>query len=81
VALLTTTEVAKRCDVMPHRIRDWRRRGLLLPVSRTGAGHPLYRAEDADRVEASTRHAARDTCGRWSTVAHSGGPTTVSGAR
>lgn len=70
VALLTTAEAAERCDVMPHRVRDWARRGLLIPADRTGLGWPLYRAEDADGIERRTSRVKRGLDGRWTTVAH-----------
>lgn len=81
VALLTTTEAAKRADVMPHRIADWRRRGLLPVASRTANGRPLYHPHDVARAERDTRHASRGLDGRWTTVAPCEGRRSVPSTR
>lgn len=53
-ARLTTALAALNCGVRPATIRDWRRRGILVPCGGTPK-RPLYRFED---VEAA-RHAAK----------------------
>lgn len=57
--LLTTAEAARAAHVDDARVRDWDRRGLIAPVDRDAAGHPLYRELDVLTAEAATRRAAR----------------------
>lgn len=53
----TTQEAAEAAGVSCDVIYQWKRRGKLKPVNRTG--RPRYRAMDVLRVEAATRTAAQ----------------------
>ncbi|MEU5043165.1 helix-turn-helix domain-containing protein [Streptomyces griseorubiginosus] len=55
----TTPEAAEAAGVSPDVIYQWKRRGKLTPVNRTG--RPRYRAMDVLHAEAATRQRAGRT--------------------
>ena len=55
----TTAEAAEATGVTPDVIYQWKRRGKLKPINRTG--WPRYRALDVLRVEQATRQRAGRT--------------------
>jgi DNA-binding transcriptional MerR regulator len=62
--LLTGPEAADLCGVSPITIRNWKRRGLIVPDGLDEQGRPLYyqltiaRAEKRTRKRARRQHAA-----------------------
>jgi predicted site-specific integrase-resolvase len=58
-ATWTTAEAAEAAGVTADVIYQWKRRGKLKPVNRTG--WPRYRAMDVLAAERSTRERARRT--------------------
>ncbi|MFF7190506.1 MerR family transcriptional regulator [Streptomyces sp. NPDC008222] len=58
-AIWNTAEAAEAAGVTPAVIYQWKRRGKLTPVNKTG--WPRYRALDVLRAEQSTRERARRT--------------------
>lgn len=56
-AIWTTAEAAEACGVTPDVIYQWKRRGKITPVNRTG--WPRYRAMDVLQAEAATRQRAQ----------------------
>ena len=58
-ALLPTAEAAVLAGVKPATVRQWDKRGHLVPAARDERGWPLYLGRDVLRVEARTRPAAR----------------------
>ncbi len=55
----TTAEAAEAAGVTPDVIYQWKRRGKIKPVNRTG--WPRYRAMDVLATEKATRQRARRT--------------------
>ena len=48
-AFLTTSEVARRLDLMPDSVRHLERKGVL-PAQRTATGVRLFRASDVEAL-------------------------------
>lgn len=49
--LLTSGELARRCEVTPRTIDFYQKRGLIVPLKRQGEGYRYYSEETIERVQ------------------------------
>lgn len=59
--MLSTADVARLCRVTTAAVRQWRRRGHIVPDGLDERGWPLYNQLTAARAEAATRKKAGRT--------------------